>query len=187
MDKSLDHFFHQSGYSNWIVADKVRVPDISSFLYTYETTAETFTLFEGGSYKHIHEISPIASPVEASFALKERLTKDEVLSSSCIFLQANIQADPYQLVEHLRSLLTVVIDEHPIFYRYYSPAFWDSYGEKISKRDLTSIIHPFKVLGWLSPSGKFRTLEAPKQKSIPKKEISRSPLRLHSPIFRELT
>ncbi|PMN67156.1 DUF4123 domain-containing protein [Enterovibrio norvegicus] len=186
MEVSLENFFQNGDHSYWIVADPVRVPDIRTFLYQHEPKADVITLLNGPAFEHLNEVSPIASPIEATVALKARLIEDGVFSSSCIFLKAETQIENDLLSDHLRALLTVVVEEYPSYFRYYSSTFWHMHSSDISKRDLDSILGPFSSLAWFTSGSSLFSVIFPKHVDAENIKKATSPIRLHSAVFKEL-
>ncbi|MGF1768802.1 DUF4123 domain-containing protein [Enterovibrio makurazakiensis] len=186
MEVSQENFFQNGGHSYWIVADPIRVPDIKMFLYQHEPKADVITLLNSPAFGHLNEVSPIASPVEATVALKARLIEDEVFSSSCIFLKAKTQIENDQLTEHLRALLTVVVEEYPTYFRYYSSTFWHMHSSDISKRDLDTILGPFSSIAWFDTTSSLLSITSTKRDNTENAKAALSPLRLHSQVFTEL-
>ncbi|USH04771.1 DUF4123 domain-containing protein [Grimontia kaedaensis] len=186
MGVSLESFFQNSGHRYWIVADPVRVPEIKSFLYQHEPKADVIPLLSDPAFEHLKEVSPIASPLEATLELKTRLMNDEVFSSSCIFLKADTQIENDQLIEHLRALLTVTVEEYLTYFRYYSSSFWRMHASDIKEGDLNCILGPFSSIAWFTSESSCLSVIHPKHVDIENLKKATSPIRLHSAVFKEL-
>ncbi|SJL84376.1 DUF4123 domain-containing protein [Vibrio palustris] len=167
----------------WLVVDKVRVPDIEDLAYTYLPDLTLVHLFAGTPYEHLNEVGPVAIKYTAQKDFDSKLVDDSQFHSSCVLFSTNTPVEQEVLIEHLQALHYVVIDDSPLFFRFYSVMMWDSINSAdINEVDIDTILGPFNSLSWISNSNKKTIFKKGKDKD---NKIN-YPYLLTSKVFKEL-
>lgn len=169
----------------YLVVDRVRVPDIEEFVYQHEPNPNVKRLFLSSPLEHLLEWSPVVINFGGSAKLMSTLRDDFALRSSSVILVADQTVDELLVFSHLQSLLTVLISNTPVLFRFYSSQLWQKVSQHIDDVDLTSLLGPCHSILWISEQRQVEELKHPTSPSNAEALIE-SPVRLHSSIFQAL-
>ncbi|UST87908.1 MULTISPECIES: DUF4123 domain-containing protein [Pseudomonas] len=141
-----DHPRVQSGTTLWLLADRVRSPEILQEIYK-QSDIEVSSLLAGSPHGHLGNASPIL------VKLKEGLLPDNVRlklqSDRCgILLAADLP-----IREHLQYLFTKTCRPHGLVYsRYYDPINWSCLHRSLNDTFKSMLYGPIKHVWTLLPS-----------------------------------
>lgn len=167
----------------WLVVDKVRVPDIEELAYTYLPDLTLVSLFAGTPYEHLNEIGPVAIKYTTQQEFENTLISNSQFRSSCVLFSINNPVKQDVLIEHLQALHYVVIDNSPLFFRFYSVMMWESIDDgDINDSDRNKILGPFDSISWISHS---ITKTIYKKENLIDENLN-YPYELTSKVFKEL-
>ena len=165
----------------WLVVDKVRVPDIEKLAYLYIPNVEVVQLFKGTPFEHLNEIGPVAIKYTAVKEFEDLLLNDFALTTSSVLFTVNDTKDNEELIQHLQALHYVVKNDSPIFFRYYTNSLWDEICDDLNEKDIVTLLGPFTHISWISKNKTVNNIEN-KNKT---KEL-KLPYQLTSDIFNKL-
>lgn len=165
----------------WLVVDKVRVPDIEELAYTYLPDLTLVSLFAGTPYEHLNEIGPVAIKYTAVTEFETMLINDFALRTSSVLFSAEQGVEHNRLIEHLQALHYVIKDDSPLFFRYYSSLIWEQSAAHLNRDDINTIVGPFHSMSWINGAKVSECIETER-----KEKINELPYQLTSDIFSEL-
>ncbi|WGY45798.1 DUF4123 domain-containing protein [Vibrio sp. ABG19] len=151
-------FFESDEYTHWVVVDKIRVPDIDILAYRYENNPEMIKLFYGSDFHHLVEVSPVVFCFTGSKELTNLIKYDFALKTSTVVFSFKKNTKQEDRLNHLRSLLTVIINGDMRFFRYYSSVFLNSVHKGLNDQDKKNILGPFSSLTWVGEDDEWKSL-----------------------------
>lgn len=154
----LTEIFESDEYNHWVVVDKIRVPDIDILAYRYESNPEMIKLFYGSEFHHLVEVSPVVFYFTGSKELTNLIKSDFALKTSTVVFSFMKDVKEEDRLNHLRSLLTVIINGDMRFFRYYSSAFLNRVYKELNDEDKKNILGPFSTLAWVGEDDEWKSL-----------------------------
>ncbi len=139
----LNHLF-----KHYLIVDAVRVPDIQTLAYQHEPAPDLKLLYAHSPLEHLAEASPVVFTFTGEQSLVALLEDDVVLRSSSVVVSFIPSKDEREILDHLRSLMIVKINNHLTLFRFYSAAFWEQVKNDIQQQDIDTILGPLSQLCW---------------------------------------
>ncbi|MBF9003443.1 DUF4123 domain-containing protein [Vibrio nitrifigilis] len=168
----------------WMVVDKIRVPDIEELAYRYLPDLELTQLFLGTPYEHLNEIGPVAFKYTAVKEFEMLLSKENDIRTSSVLFSVAEEKDQEMLIQHLQALHYVIVDDSPMFFRFYSVPTWDGLTiDQLTENDINTVLGPFDSLSWIGEGLIVNTI---KRKLNNKNKEMKFPYKLTSEIFKML-
>ena len=167
----------------WLVVDKVRVPDIEKLAYLYIPNVEVVQLFKGTPFEHLNEIGPVAIKYTAVKEFEALLQTNSDIRTSCVLFSVRDNHEEESLIQHFQALHYVIIDDAPLFFRFYAEPTWEIVESNISDEDVNTILGPFDALSWIDSNLIVKSIKR-KENNINKK--IKLPYKLTSNFGKEL-
>ncbi|WED20735.1 DUF4123 domain-containing protein [Vibrio sp. JC009] len=160
--QDVDYLFSDNEFRHWLVTDTLRVPDITQTAYKYEPFPELFKLFSNSPFSHLETLSPVVFNFTGTREMLEKWQSDKGIRSSSVLFSFKRCVSPKHVLSHLHALLTVLINGNPVFFRFYSSAFWEEHNNNLLPQDIECLLGPCDLLSWVESNREIRSISTTK-------------------------